>query len=338
MSAAENRTPVRLYYDADADLNRLKGRKIAVMGYGSQGHAHSLNLKESGLDVMVGLYEGSKSWERAEAAGLQVATVAEAAQAADVIMILVPDQTQKTLYDQAIASALKPGKTLMFAHGFNIHYNQIVPPADVDVSMVAPKGPGHIVRRLYTEGIGTPALFAVQQDASGHAREDALAYAKGIGATNAGVIETTFGAETESDLFGEQAVLCGGVSALIKAGFETLVEGGYPPELAYFECLHEMKLIVDLIWQGGLSYMRYSVSDTAEYGDYTAGPKVVDEHVRETMRGLLKDIQDGTWARNWILENQAGRPNFYARRRREADSELEAVGKRLRAMMPWMQK
>ncbi len=330
--------PVKLYYDADADLGRLQGRTIAVIGYGSQGHAHSLNLKESGLDVVVGLYPGSKSWERAQEAGLKVATVAEAAQQADMIMVLVPDQVQKQVYEESIKPNLKPGKTLMFAHGFNIHFNQIVPPADVDVSMVAPKGPGHIVRRLYQEGIGTPALVAVQQDASGHAKDDALAYAKGIGATNAGVIETTFKDETESDLFGEQAVLCGGVSALIKAGFDTLVEAGYPPEIAYFECLHEMKLIVDLIWQGGLAYMRYSVSDTAEYGDYTAGPKVVDDHVKATMRQILKDIQDGTWARNWILENQAGRPNFYALRRQNAETQLETVGKKLRAMMPWMQK
>ena len=326
----------RLYYDADADLGRLDGRKIAVIGYGSQGHAHSLNLKDSGLDVIVGLYRGSKSWERAQAEGLQVASVAEAADQAATIMILVPDQAQKQIYEESIRGALKPGKTLMFAHGFNIHYSQIVPPAEVDVSMVAPKGPGHIVRRLYKEGIGTPALVAVHQDASGHAKDDALAYAKGIGATNAGVIETTFKDETESDLFGEQAVLCGGVSELIKAGFETLVEGGYPPEIAYFECLHELKLIVDLIWQGGLSYMRFSVSDTAEYGDYTAGPKVIDGHVRETMRELLRAVQDGTWARNWILENQAGRPNFYALRRQAAGSELETVGKTLRAMMPWL--
>jgi len=330
--------PVKLYYDADADLGRLQGRRIAVIGYGSQGHAHSLNLKDSGLDVVVGLYKGSKSWERAQTEGLKVASVADAAGTADMIMILVPDQVQKQVYEDSIRPALKPGKTLMFAHGFNIHFNQIVPPADVDVSMVAPKGPGHIVRRLYKEGIGTPALVAVQQNASGRAKEDALAYAKGIGATNAGVIETTFKDETESDLFGEQAVLCGGVSALIKAGFDTLVEAGYPPEIAYFECLHEMKLIVDLIWQGGLSYMRFSVSDTAEYGDYTAGPKVVDDHVKETMRKLLKDIQDGTWARDWILENQAGRPRFYAMRKQAAESQLETVGKQLRAMMPWMQK
>ncbi len=329
---------VTIYYDADADLGRLKGRKIAIIGYGSQGHAHALNLKDSGLDVMVGLYKGSKSWETAQQAGLDVATVEDAAARADMIMLLVPDQTQKDLYERAIRPSMRSGKTLMFAHGFNIHFNQIVPPSDVDVSMVAPKGPGHIVRRLFTEGVGTPALVAVQQNASGHAREDALAYAKGIGATSAGVIETTFQAETETDLFGEQSVLCGGISALVKTAFETLVEAGYPPELAYFECCHELKLIVDLIYQGGLSYMRYSVSDTAEYGDYTSGPKVVDEHVRESMRQILRDIQSGAWARNWILENQAGRPNFYAMRRRDAEHELEVVGKKLRAMMPWLRK
>lgn len=327
---------VTIFYDADADLGRLKGRKIAIIGYGSQGHAHALNLKESGLEVTVGLYRGSRSWETAQEAGLPVATVEEAAQAADLIMLLVPDQTQKELYDRAIRPAMGPGKTLMFAHGFNIHFNQIVPPADVDVSMVAPKGPGHIVRRLFTEGVGTPALIAVQQNPSGHAREDALAYAKGIGATSAGVIETTFAAETETDLFGEQSVLCGGVSALVKTAFETLVEAGYPAELAYFECCHELKLIVDLIYQGGLSYMRYSVSDTAEYGDYTSGPRVIDEHVRESMRQILKNIQSGEWARNWILENQAGRPNFYAMRRQDANHQLEIVGKKLRAMMPWL--
>ncbi len=327
---------VTIYYDADADLGRLKGRKIAVIGYGSQGHAHALNLKDSGLDVIVGLYKGSRSWETAQQAGLHVMTVEEAAQAGDLIMMLVPDQTQKDLYDRAIRPAMRPGKTLMFAHGFNIHFNQIVPSADVDVSMVAPKGPGHIVRRIFTEGAGTPALIAIQQNASGHAREDALAYAKGIGATSAGVIETTFKDETETDLFGEQSVLCGGVSALVKTAFETLVEAGYPAELAYFECCHELKLIVDLIYQGGLSYMRYSVSDTAEYGDYTSGPKVIDDHVRESMREVLRNIRSGIWARNWILENQAGRPNFYAMRNQDADHELEVVGKRLRAMMPWL--
>jgi ketol-acid reductoisomerase len=327
---------VTIYYDADADLGRLKGRKIAVMGYGSQGHAHSLNLKDSGLDVMIGLYQGSKSWPIAEQAGLAVATVEEAAEIADIIMMLVPDQTQKELYDRSIRPSLRPGKTLMFVHGFNIHFNQIVPPAGVDVSMAAPKGPGHIVRRLFTQGSGTPALIAIQQNASGHAKEDALAYAKGIGATSAGVIETTFAAETETDLFGEQAVLCGGVSALVAAAFETLVEAGYPPELAYFECSHELKLITDLIYQGGLSYMRYSVSDTAEYGDYTAGPRIVDEHVKETMRDLLRNIQSGEWARNWILENQAGRASFLALRRQHANHPIEVVGKQLRAMMPFL--
>ncbi len=330
--------PVTIYYDADADLGRLKGRKVAVIGYGSQGHAHSLNLKDSGVDVMVGLYRGSKSWEAAQHAGLPVATVEEAAQSSDLIMMLVPDQTQKELYERSIRPALRSGKTLMFAHGFNIHFNQIVPAPDVDVIMVAPKGPGHIVRRLYTQGVGTPALIAIQQNPSGHAREDALAYAKGIGATSAGVIETTFAAETETDLFGEQSVLCGGVAALVQAGFDTLVEAGYPPELAYFECSHELKLITDLIYQGGLSYMRYSVSDTAEYGDYTAGPKIVDEHVRETMRQLLRDIQNGTWAKNWILENQAGRPSFLAMRKQHADHQIEVVGKQLRAMMPFLKE
>ena len=327
---------ITIYYDADADLGRLKGRKIAVIGYGSQGHAHSLNLKDSGLDVMIGLYRGSKSWPIAEKAGLTVATVEDAAEAADIIMMLVPDQTQKDLYERSIRPSLRSGKTLMFAHGFNIHFNQIVPPPGVDVSMAAPKGPGHIVRRLFTQGSGTPALIAIQQNASGHAKEDALAYAKGIGATSAGVIETTFAAETETDLFGEQAVLCGGVSALVAAAFDTLVEAGYPPELAYFECSHELKLITDLIYQGGLSYMRYSVSDTAEYGDYTAGPRIVDEHVKETMRELLRNIQTGAWARDWILENQAGRASFLALRREHANHPIEIVGKQLRAMMPFL--
>lgn len=327
---------VTIYYDADADLARLKGRKVAVIGYGSQGHAHSLNLKDSGVDVVVGLYQGSKSWDVAQAAGLSVTTVADAAAAADLTMILVPDQTQKEVYDRDIRPAMKAGKTLMFAHGFNIHFGQIVPPKDVDVSMAAPKGPGHIVRRLFTQGQGTPALIAVQQDASGHAREDALAYAKGIGATSAGVIETTFAAETETDLFGEQSVLCGGVAALVQAGFETLVEAGYPPELAYFECSHELKLITDLIYQGGLSYMRYSISDTAEYGDYTAGPKIVTEQTKEAMRELLRNIQNGTWAKNWILENQSGKASFNAMRRRNASHQIEVVGKQLRSMMPFL--
>ncbi len=327
---------LRVYYDADADLNLLKGKRVAVIGYGSQGHAHSLNLKDNGVDVMVGLYKGSRSWEKAEQNGLKVATVEEATVAADFVMLLVPDQTQASLYKQAIEPNLKAGKTLMFAHGFSIHFGQIVPPADVDVSMVAPKGPGHIVRDLFVQGVGTPALVCVQQDASGRALQNALAYAKGIGATKAGVIHTTFRDETETDLFGEQAVLCGGISALIKAGFETLVEAGYPPEMAYFECLHETKLIVDLIYQGGLSYMRYSVSDTAEYGDYTAGPKIITEQVRENMRGILRDIQQGVWAKNWLLENQIGRPNFNAMRRQDANHPVEVVGKELRAMMLWL--
>jgi ketol-acid reductoisomerase len=327
---------LRVYYDDDADLNLLRGKKIAVIGYGSQGHAHALNLKDSGLDVVVGLYRGSRSAERAREAGLAVATVDEATQAADFIMILVPDQTQAALYKQSIEPNLKAGKTLMFAHGFTVHFGQIVAPSEVDVSMVAPKGPGHIVRDMFTQGVGTPSLVCVQQDASGRALQNALAYAKGIGGTKAGVIQTTFRDETETDLFGEQAVLCGGISALIKAGFETLIEAGYPPEMAYFECLHETKLIVDLIYQGGLSYMRYSVSDTAEYGDYTAGPKIITEQVRENMRGILRDIQDGVWAKNWLAENQVGRPTFNAMRRRDADHPAEVIGKELRAMMPWL--
>lgn len=326
----------KMYYDADADLNRLAGRKIAVIGYGSQGHAHALNLKDSGCNVVVGLYQSSRSWAEAESHGLRVTTVAQASEEADIIMILVQDNVQPTLYKEAIAPGLRPGKTLMFAHGFNIHYSQIIPPPYVDVSMIAPKSPGHRVRELYLQGQGTPALLAVYQDASGHAKEDALAYAKAIGCTRAGVIETTFAEETETDLFGEQAVLCGGVTALIKAGFETLVEAGYQPEIAYFECLHELKLIVDLIQQGGLSYMRYSVSDTAEHGDYTGGPKIITEQTRATMRQMLKDIQDGSYARGWILENQAGRPFFNAMRRREREHLIEKVGRELRAMMPWL--
>ena len=330
-------TMATIYYDKDADLRVLAGKTIAIVGYGSQGHAHALNLRDSGQRVVVGLYRGSRSWAKAEQEELTVLPVREAAERGDVIMLLVPDPVQPALYAQEIAPALKPGKMLLFAHGFNIHYGQIVPPPEVDVAMVAPKGPGHRMRELFVEGQGVPALLAVHQDASGRAKELALAYAKGIGATRAGVIETTFREETETDLFGEQTVLCGGVTALIKAGFETLVEAGYQPEVAYFECLHELKLIVDLIWQGGLSYMRYSVSDTAEYGDYTAGPRVIDDHVRQTMRQLLKEIQDGTWAKNWLLENQVGRPNFNALRRREAEHPIEQVGKRLRAMMPWLQ-
>lgn len=320
----------RIYYEKDADLAILEGKTIAIIGYGSQGHAHALNLRDSGQHVIVGLYSGSASWARAEKDGLPVTTVRDAVAMADVVMMLVPDQVQAALYREEIAPALRSGQTLMFAHGFNIHFGQIVPPPDIDVSMVAPKAPGHRMRELFTEGIGVPALLAIHQDASGLARETALAYAKGIGATRAGVIETTFQEETETDLFGEQAVLCGGVSALITAGFETLVEAGYQPEIAYFEVLHELKLIVDLIYQGGLGYMRYSVSDTAEYGDYTRGPRVIDAHVRETMKQLLAEIQNGTFAREWILENQAGRPSFNAYRRHQANILIERVGKKLR--------
>jgi ketol-acid reductoisomerase len=325
-----------MYYDQDADLQLLAGKKIAVIGYGSQGHAHALNLKESGCQVAVGLYTGSRSWAAAEGMGLTVKPVAEAAAWADVIMVLVPDPAQPALYEEALAPGLKAGDTLMFAHGFNIRYHQIVPPSDVDVSMIAPKSPGHRVRELFQEGGGTPALLAVYQDASGQAKEMALAYAKGLGCTRAGVIETTFSEETETDLFGEQAVLCGGVTELIKAGFETLVEAGYQPEIAYFECLHELKLIVDLIQQGGLSYMRYSVSDTAEHGDYTCGRRIVTGETRAEMRRLLEEVQDGSYARSWILENQAGRPFFNTMRKREQEHLIEQVGRKLRAMMPWL--
>ncbi len=325
-----------MFYDKDADLEVLRDRKIAIIGFGSQGHAHALNLKDSGCDVRVGLYEGSASWKRAEEVGLRVLPVAEAAAEASIIMMLVPEQVAPGLYREAIAPHLGPGDTLMFAHGFNIHYNQIVPPPNVDVSMVAPKAPGHRVREIFPLGQGVPALVAIYQDASGRARETALAYAKGIGCTRAGVIETTFAEETETDLFGEQAVLCGGVTALIKAGFETLVEAGYQPEIAYFECLHELKLIVDLIQEGGLSYMRYSVSDTAEYGDYVAGPRIITDATRQEMRRLLGAIQDGTFAREWILENMAGRPSFLAMRRKEREHPIEVVGRKLRAMMSWL--
>jgi ketol-acid reductoisomerase len=328
----------RMYYDQDADLGLLQGKKIAVLGYGSQGHAHALNLRDSGCDVMVGLYRGSKSWPEAEKAGLEVVETAEAVRRADMIMVLVPDQVQRQLYLESIGPNLKPGKTLMFAHGFNIHFNQIVPPPDIDVSMVAPKGPGHLVRSVFLEGGGVPALIAVYQDASGRAHDYALAYAKGIGATRAGCLDTTFKEETETDLFGEQTVLCGGVSALVKAAFETLVEAGYQPELAYFECMHELKLIVDLLYQGGLNYMRYSVSDTAEYGDYTRGPRIINQSVRQEMKKILEEIQTGAFAREWILENQAGRPSFYAMRRRDQEHPIEKVGKQLREMMPWLKK
>ncbi len=326
----------KLYYDKDADLSLLKGKTIAILGYGSQGHAHALNFRDSGMDVIVGLSKGSKSWERAKSDGLKVATCDEAAQTGDVIMILLPDQTHKLVYHESIERALKPGKTLMFAHGFNIHFNQIVPPPTVDVSMIAPKAPGHLMRQVFTEGGGVPALLAVHQNVSGKAREVALAYAKGVGCTRAGVLETTFREETETDLFGEQTVLCGGVSALVKAGFETLVNAGYQPELAYFECMHELKLIVDLFYQGGLAYMRYSISDTAEYGDYSRGPRIVSEQVKADMRKILEEIQNGSFAREWILENQAGRPSFLAMRKKDAEHPIEKIGKELRAMMSWI--
>jgi ketol-acid reductoisomerase len=326
----------KIFYDQDADLNVLAGKKIAVIGFGSQGHAHALNLKDSGADVRVGLYPGSKSWAKAEAAGLRVLPVAEACAEADAIMMLVPDTAQPQIYRESVAPHLAPGKTLMFAHGFNIRYGQIVPPDYVDVSMVAPKAPGHRVRELFKEGVGTPCLVAVQQDASGQAWPFALAYAKGIGGTRAGVIQTTFTEETETDLFGEQAVLCGGVSALVEAGFNTLVEAGYQPEIAYFECLHELKLIVDLMYQGGLSYMRYSVSDTAEHGDYTAGPKIITDETRAAMKRILADIQSGAYAEEWIEENANGRPNFNRWRQEKMNSQIEQVGKELRRMMPWL--
>jgi ketol-acid reductoisomerase len=328
--------PAKIYYDQDADLSFLRGKKIAIVGYGSQGHAHALNLKDSGLDVVVGLYKGSRSWPKAEKDGLRVATVAEAAQMADIVMVLLPDQIHRQTFEESIRGALTKGKTLMMAHGFSIHFNQVVPPADVDVSMIAPKAPGHIMRDLFVQGPGVPGLLAVQQDVSGKARDTALAYGKGVGCTRAGVIETTFKEETETDLFGEQTVLCGGVSALIKAAFETLVKAGYQPEVAYFECMHELKLIVDLFYQGGLAYMRYSVSDTAEFGDYTRGPRIVDDHVRAEMQKILREIQSGQFAREWVLENQANRASFLATRRTEADHQIEEVGKRLRSMMSWI--
>lgn len=328
----------KVYYDNDADLGLLKSRTIGIVGYGSQGHAHAQNLKDSGCDILVGVRPGGESWKKAQSAGLKVASIEETAKRADMVMMLIPDTQHREVYYQSIEKGLSSGKTLMFAHGFNIHYNQIIPPANIDVTMVAPKSPGHMVRLLYTEGSGTPALIAVCQNASGKAKDIALAYAKGLGCTRAGVLETTFAEETETDLFGEQTVLCGGVSFLIKAGFETLVEAGYQPEVAYFECLHELKLIVDLIYQGGLSHMRASVSDTAKYGDFTRGPRVIDDLVKEEMRQILQEVQDGTFAREWILENQAGRPSFNAIKRREENHQIEVVGKKLRAMMPWLKK
>jgi ketol-acid reductoisomerase len=325
-----------MFYDGDADIELIRRRKVAVIGYGSQGHAHALNLQDSGVDVVVGLQAGSRSAEKARSAGLRVLPVGEAAAWADVIMILIPDQHQARVYTADIAAHLTKGKMLMFAHGFAIRFDWIVPPADVDVTMVAPKAPGHRVREVFTEGAGTPGLLAVHQDVTGKGRATALSYARAIGCTRAGVIETTFAEETETDLFGEQAVLCGGTSALVKAGFETLIEAGYQPEIAYFECLHELKLIVDLMYRGGLQYMRYSISDTAEYGDYTAGSRIVTDETRATMRQILKEIQTGEFARKWITENEQGCPNFNALRERDRSHPIEVVGARLRPMMPFL--
>jgi ketol-acid reductoisomerase len=326
----------KMYYEKDCNLSLLKGKKVAVIGYGSQGHAHALNLMDSGIDVTVGLYEGSKSWSKAEQDGLKVASAQQAARDADVIMILIPDEKQAELYTNSIEKELKPGKALAFAHGFNIHFNQIKPPADVDVIMIAPKGPGHTVRSQYKEGRGVPCLIAVYQDATGKAKDIALAWAAGIGGARAGILETTFKEETETDLFGEQAVLCGGVTALMKCGFETLVEAGYQPESAYFECIHEMKLIIDLINSGGLSFMRYSISDTAEFGDYMTGKRIITEETKKEMKKILAEIQDGTFAQKWIAENKANRPHFLAMRRIESEHLAEKVGKELRKMMSWV--
>jgi len=328
----------RMYYEKDANFELMKKRKVAVLGYGSQGHAHALNLKESGASVVVGLYEGSRSWERAQNDGFKVLPAGEAVAESDLVVMLVPDEKQKNLYETAVKPNLNPGDALVFAHGFNVHFGQIVADESVDVFMVAPKGPGHLVRRVYEDGKGVPALFAVHQDPSGQAKDLALAYARGIGATRAGVIETSFEEETETDLFGEQCVLCGGITELIKAGFDTLTEAGYQKEIAYFECLHEMKLIVDLLYEGGFENMRYSVSDTAEYGDYTASTRMVTKDTREEMKKVLGEIQSGEFARSWILENAAGRPYFNARKRRELEHPLVETGKELRSMMSWIQK
>lgn len=328
----------KMYYEADANLELLKGKVIAVLGYGSQGHSQAQNLKDSGLQVVVGLRPGSARWKVAEAAGFEVMTVEEAAARADVIQVLLPDERQSSVYHTEIQPHLTKGKALVFSHGFNIHYGQIVPPSDVDVFMVAPKSPGHLVRRTYTEGAGVPALIAVHQDATGKAKDLALAYAKGIGSTKAGVLETTFEEETETDLFGEQAVLCGGASELVKAGFDTLTEAGYQPEIAYFECLHELKLIVDLMYEGGLSWMRYSVSDTAQYGDMTVGKRIINAQTRQEMKKVLEEIQNGEFAKAWLLENQANRPAFNATARREENHPIEKVGRELREMMSWLKK
>jgi len=330
--------PITRYYEKDANLDFLKDRTVAIIGYGSQGHAHALNLRDSGVDVVVGLPESSQSRAKAQAAGLKVLSPADAAKAANVVMILVPDHTQADLYNKELAPHMTAGKTLMFAHGFNIHFKQIAPPADIDVTMVAPKAPGHRVRELYTEGVGVPALVAVHQNATGQALERALAYAQAMGCLKAGVIETNFKEETESDLFGEQAVLCGGTAELIRAGFQTLVDAGYAPEIAYFECLHELKLIVDLIQEGGLSYMRYSVSDTAEYGDYTRGPRIVNDQTRAEMKKILSEIQSGEFARQWIEENKTGRKKFLAMREAGHNDQIETVGRELREMMTFLKK
>lgn len=327
-----------MYYDQDANVEYLNGKTIAVIGYGSQGHAQAQNLRDAGMKVIVGLRKGSKSWSKVEEDGLQVMTVAEAAEAADIIHMLIPDEQQASVYKSEVAPHMTAGKALSFSHGFNIHYKQIVPPEDVDVFMVAPKSPGHSFRRAVQQGTGVPGLIAVYQDATGKCKEIGLAFAKAVGCTKAGVLETTFLEETETDLFGEQAVLCGGVSALVQAGFETLVEAGYQPESAYFECFHELKLIVDLMYTGGLEYMRYSISDTAEYGDYVSGPRVITEETKKEMKRILTDIQDGVFAKNWILENQAGRPAFNRMRAHGAEHQIEKVGAELRSNMPWLKK
>jgi len=326
----------KIYYEKDANLNLIKDKTIGIIGYGSQGHAQGQNLRDSGCHVIVAELPGTEGWEAAQSAGFKATSASEVAKEAHIIVMLAPDNLQARIYHESLEREMDQGKTLMFAHGFNIHYSQIVPPPGVDVSMIAPKCPGHMLRELYTQGSGPPALVAIHQDASGKAKDIALAYARGIGCAKAGVMETTFREETETDLFGEQTVLCGGVSCLIKAGFETLIEAGYQPEIAYFEVCHELKLIVDLIYRGGLSYMRYSVSDTAEYGDYSRGPRVIDDMVKDEMRQILAEIQDGSFATEWILENQAGRPSFNALKRMEAEHPIEIVGKELREMMPWL--
>jgi ketol-acid reductoisomerase len=328
----------KIYYDKDCNLKLLEGKLVGILGYGSQGHAHAQNLRDSGVKVIVAEAKGSPGWKNASEAGFKVMAADDMAKEADIIVMLAPDNLQKAIYDGAVGKGLTKGKMLMFAHGFNIHYGQILPPADIDVTMIAPKCPGHMLRQVYTEGAGAPAIVAIHQDATGKALPIALAYAEGIGCGRAGVIETTFAEETETDLFGEQTVLCGGVTALIKAGFETLIEAGYQPEIAYFEVCNELKLIVDLIYQGGLSYMRYSVSDTAEYGDYTRGPRIIDDMVKEEMMQILAEIQDGSFAKEWILENQAGRPVYNALKRMDEEHPLELVGKQLREMMPWLKK